>query len=244
MGECDIFERDGVGEAYGTREARSILNREDALLGDEERVLKGRLLEFEQHFLSCDVCLAKVQEHQELRAAFRRLGEKAVGAPAGGSVPRSPSRWLAAAASVLLVSSVALAVWVGLLSHRAGRLAGPRAVAGVYELEPVSPSQRAAGAGTTVPALESSFVLAVAVSRSEIATRRYEVRIADGQGRELFRDEDVPVDPSGKLYVQVGPGFLAPGDHTLEVRAFRRASGEALAEATFPFRVEGSEAGR
>ena len=141
------------------------------------------------------------------------------------------------------MSTAALAIWVGLLSHRAGKLSGPRAVAGVYELRPASSSQRAADLGEiAIPSHETSFLLAVEVSKTEIAARRYEVRIVDGEGRELFRDEDAPVDPAGKLYVQIGPGFLAPDAYSLQVRAFRRGDGEALAEATFPFLVEGNGA--
>jgi len=242
MKECSIFERDGIGDTYATAEARAILNREDALLGDEERALKGRLLAFEEHFLTCEACLARVREYQDLRTVFQRLGESGV-APRRRWAPRVPYRWLAAAASILLVSTAALTVWVGLLSQQVGKIPGPQAVADVYDLEPASPSQRTAGPRkTTIPSHDTSFLLAVEVSRTETNARRYVVRIIDGEGHVLFRNGDAPVAPSGRLYVHIAPDFLAPGAYSLEVQAFQRRDGEALAVASFPFLVDGDEA--
>lgn len=245
MTECSYFEKERIGDLYATGTAREILNREDAGLSAEERVVKDRLLAFEKHFLTCEVCLSKVREYQDLRTVFRRIGETGSRTPDVRSRPGGPPAWLAIAASLLFVSTVALTVWVVILSQRPkGVAGGPQTVAGIYELKPASPSQRTGDPWqTVVPSHHGSILLAVEVSRTEVASRRYVVRITDEREKELFKDEDAPVDPSGKLYVHVGGDGLVPGAYTLVVQAFGRQEGKPLAKARFPFRVEG-EAGR
>ena len=74
MKPCTYYEKDDIGIRYGTKEAREVLNRDEALLSEWERALRRQLEEFEAHFLQCDECLRRVREHQDIEIAWSRMG--------------------------------------------------------------------------------------------------------------------------------------------------------------------------
>ena len=218
------------------------MTREEELLSREERDLRKSFLEFEEHYFDCDECSRRLREDREVRFGIEALGES--GALRPELSPQKPGYYslLAIAASLLLVSTITLSVWVGLLLKRTGErdtAKRPETVARLFMLEPVAPLERAVEDSTRVPSTSRSFLLGVDVSKKETAPYVFEVRILDSLGRELWLDEDAGVEPGGTLFVHVREDFLSPGEYTLEVRVLLRKDRGEQARGTYPFLIEG-----
>ena len=108
MRSCSFFDRNDTGGRYATLKDRSVLERDDGILSEEERKRKKELLEFEEHFFECHECLQRLRECQVIRFAFERLGERRLLRTGLSSRQSYSRRWLTVAAVVLFISTVAL----------------------------------------------------------------------------------------------------------------------------------------
>ena len=244
MKKCSVYDQDDIGIRYAALKDRSFMSREEDLLSREERDLRKKFLEFEEHYFECDECSRRLREDRAIRHGIEELGKS--GAMKDELSRQKPGYFnlLAVAASILLVTTTTLAVWVGLLSKRARELdtAGrPETVARLFMLEPVAPLERSPEDSIRIPSISGSFLLGVDVSKKETAPYRFEARILNAEGEELWRDEDAAVEPGGKLFVHMGGNFLSPGRYTLEVRVLVRKDGGEQSRGTYPFVVEGTE---
>ena len=203
MKPCTFYDRNDIGSRYATLKDRSILNREDITLSPEEQELKRQLEEFERHYFECPECRGRLREEQEIRFTLEDLNREGILRTDGRLKPSRPPRWLLIAASFLLLSTISLAAWVAVLKQKAAGLAGPgspETITRLVRLEPALPAVRTADEeAARIPSSCPSWLLAIRVSKKELAPRRFELRILDSADRELWKDGDAKLDPSGNI---------------------------------------------
>ncbi|MFC2172434.1 hypothetical protein ACFLU6_07355 [Acidobacteriota bacterium] len=225
-----------IGRQYVTLKDQTILTRDESSLSEEERKLRKELEAFEQHYFECSQCRRKVRMDQEIRSAFIKLDESEWISRAAKSA--RTRQWLALAASLLLVSTISLSVWVGVLKSKPGDTGGPHqpeALSQVYML------QRSARTDMPrIPGNAQSFLLLLDLPLRVTEAQRCELEIIDAGGKVRWKDKDARLSPSGRFIVHIQKGFLDPGDYRIESRILNRKTKEQEAKDTYYFSIESS----
>ncbi len=211
-----------------------------------ERYVTGRLgldeaAVFEEHYLDCPECCARIESVERLRQGFRRLAEQA--AAGGAGVPAPPQR--AAGRRGLLALAAAALVAIALLpaglalrevrqlrgelarEHRAAQAQGPGVGAAggpqaLTNLTLVALTQLRGGVAEpapvqtlTLPATAGWIALWVEPGPQQYPA--FAARLLDAHGGAVFQARDLAVNSLGALMVVVPTTALVPGNYRLEL---------------------------
>jgi hypothetical protein len=242
MKKCSYFDRDDIGIRYATWTDSGLFERDESQLSHEQTKLKKQFLDFEKHYFQCRECSEQLRDYQAFRFGVEKLGEQ-------DQLPLQVStgnlfmpRLLAYAASIFFVMTVALLIWVIMLKKDMKELSGlrsPETISQLYVLKSPAPLHRAGNMGEVrIPEEQDSFLLAVVVPREKIDDNRFHVKIVDTMGSLIWIHDDVPVDPDGRIYIQLRQGILTPGTYTLEVTMVNRKDLQKSAIGKYPFIIE------
>lgn len=224
-----------------------------------ERYLAGRLTaaeaeRFEEHYLSCPVCLDELELSEAFRDGIRRAAaEDALATATAGrlggvawlaGVARSRrAGWLLAAALLVVVLPLGWTAYrLGEAGERnaelAGRLAAARAPQPNVPVLPLSPVRGGPGeppaARLTLPADPGWIVLSLELYDPRHDS--YRVTLADAEGKTLWTGEGLTPNHLDALSVGLHSSLLAAGDYELGVEGVDEPGG-TVAAGRFAFRV-------
>lgn len=209
-----------------------------------ERYVMGRLSveeaeRFEEHYLTCNPCLDRLQLAERFHHALRGMAAEDTARATGLGFLAFLAR-LARWQRGLLVTGLLLAIalptlqWARLAGERQA-LVGPRGISAFLPLSPVrstSPGEEPAAQLT----LGSDSELVVLTLDATAARGRGAVRITvlDPSGETLWRGPPTVPDPADQLHLTLSTDLLAEGDYELRLEAAE--SGEPVG-TPYRFRV-------
>jgi hypothetical protein len=215
-----------------------------------ERYVAGKLpadeaAGFEEHYLDCPECIARVEDAARLHRGLQRVALEEATATArrlslaGILTALIRSRQGALGLTVLLALvalPAALGVWqIGRLRHDLQAARRPQGNTAVYPLSPFRSSALDPGPVHPIPlpAQPGWIVLSLETGAGYPSYRATLLGTGD---RVLWQASGLQPDPSGSVHLSLHSTFLSPGDYVLRLEGLSQ-SGEPAPVARFPLRV-------
>lgn len=169
----------------------------------------------------------------EVTPPSRGVGHRSIEHQPGGHRPDG-HRPLYALAASLAVGLLGLSLWTVLQSRAIATLSAPRPNVPIHDLRTADARGESVHKPTEIQADVGGLLLLTPTAAAEHP--EYSLRILDGDGTRVRTIPGLVPDPREQTFsLNVLPGFLEPGDYTIELHG--NGTNDEAALGTFPLKV-------
>ena len=151
---------------------------------------------------------------------------------------KEPRRWLQPLAAALLISTLALSVWVANLRGKVEDLSSPEANAPVLDLYPAGSTRGAGGAISPAVPLDFRFFTIILNPPGRADFEAYEVEILDAGGDVLRTQQGLEPNRFGSFSLTVPTEVLGAGDFRIRLVGIGPGGARQIVEE-YALRLEG-----
>lgn len=192
-----------------------------------ERYVMGRLpaeevARFEEHYLTCEECLDRLQLAERFHLALRGLAAEDSARATGVGILAALARlaqWQRTllAAGLLFAIALPTAQWVR-LAREQQQLSGPQAISTLLPLSPVRSSSSREEPVAQLTLTKGSERVAFSLDAIGAVDRGpLHIVLADPSGVTLWRSPPTLPDAAGQLLISLPSNLLKAGDHELRL---------------------------